>query len=94
MEIIYEYEQPMEPRTLRDALRYAINRHSAENGSNTPDYVLARYLELCLEAFDAAVGLRDKHYCLNLFPGCTGLDEELSAIASSPTPENPRGKGE
>jgi len=31
-----------------------INRHSKENGSNTPDFVLARYLQDCLAAFDNA----------------------------------------
>lgn len=40
---------------LRDEIRVALNRASAENGSDTPDYILADYLLDCLKAFDAAV---------------------------------------
>jgi hypothetical protein len=29
-----------------------INRHSKENGSNTPDYILANFLNTCLEAYN------------------------------------------
>lgn len=36
-----------------------INRHSIENGSNTPDYVLAEYLVDCLKAYEEAVNFRD-----------------------------------
>lgn len=35
-----------------------INTYSLENGSNTPDYVLAKFLEEALVAFDEAVNLR------------------------------------
>jgi hypothetical protein len=44
---------------LRDELATLLNQHSAENGSNTPDFVLAEYLSSCLAAFDEAVRLRD-----------------------------------
>jgi hypothetical protein len=30
--------------TLRDELSAALNRYSAENGSDTPDFILAEYL--------------------------------------------------
>lgn len=33
----------------------AINRNCAENGSDTPDFVLAEYAVTCIEAFDSAV---------------------------------------
>jgi hypothetical protein len=33
---------------FRDELEELINRHSMENGSNTPDFVLAEYLVKCL----------------------------------------------
>ena len=39
-------------------IRKAINCASRENGSNTPDFVLASYLISCLDAFDAAVNAR------------------------------------
>lgn len=41
------------------ALRDLINAHSAENASNTPDFILAQYLDSCLLAFDTAVQQRE-----------------------------------
>ena len=38
----------------------ALNRCSAENGSDSPDYILADYLLGCLRAFDRATQQRDK----------------------------------
>lgn len=49
-----------EPENLREALERAINRFSGENGSNTPDFILAEYLTGCLEAFDEAVKEAEK----------------------------------
>lgn len=45
-------------KALRDEIETAINKNSAENGSNTPDFVLAEYLMDCLTAFDKAVRQR------------------------------------
>jgi len=39
-----------------------INRHSAENGSNTPDFVLAEFLVQCLAALNNAVSRREAWY--------------------------------
>jgi hypothetical protein len=39
-----------------------LNRHSRENGSNTPDFVLAQFLLDALKAFDRAVNLREAWY--------------------------------
>ncbi len=50
-----------EPR-LRKAISAAINSVSAENGSNTPDFILAEYLTDCLAAFDKAVKRRGDWY--------------------------------
>ena len=36
-------------------LRDLINRYSRENGSDTPDFILAQYLLACLAAFDSAL---------------------------------------
>ncbi|MCK5611411.1 hypothetical protein KAR91_56595 [Candidatus Pacearchaeota archaeon] len=44
---------------FRTDLQHLINRHSLEQASDTPDFVLAEYLENCLEAFDRAVNRRD-----------------------------------
>lgn len=48
--------------TLRKDIEQAINRHSAESGSDTPDFILAEYLEHCLQAFDNATRLRERWY--------------------------------
>ena len=43
-------------------LQALLNRHSRENESNTPDFVLAQYLQDCLRAFDSAVRFRGHWY--------------------------------
>lgn len=45
---------------LTDDLRAVLNKHSAENLSGTPDFVLAGYLLACLDAYNAALHLRDR----------------------------------
>ena len=42
-------------RSYRKELETLINKQSLENVSNTPDFILAEYLETCLKAFDYAV---------------------------------------
>ena len=39
---------------FRNDIQDVINRHSRENKSGTPDFILAEYLTQCLEAFDNA----------------------------------------
>lgn len=56
-------------------LARVINAHSQENNSNTPDFILARYIDGCLAAFNAAVKHRDKWYGLN----CYGTGAEFVA---------------
>lgn len=46
-------------------IREAINRNSKENQSDTPDYILARYLVSCLDSFSIAVHDRDVWYGFN-----------------------------
>jgi len=48
---------------LRKDIEQAINSNSAENTSNTPDYILAEYLLNCLTAFNNAVLAREKFSC-------------------------------
>jgi hypothetical protein len=40
--------------SFADELKGLINKHSEENTSNTPDWILAQYLESCLAAFNQA----------------------------------------
>ena len=57
-------EKPMneiEP-TLESELCALLNRYSAENPSDTPDFVLARFLVSCLDAWNAGVARREEWY--------------------------------
>ena len=47
---------------FRAEIESAINRQSMENGSNTPDFILAQFLTDCLCAFDAALTARTEWY--------------------------------
>lgn len=47
---------------FRRDVQTAINRASRENGSDTPDFILADYLGDCLKAWDRAVQAREKWY--------------------------------
>lgn len=44
---------------FQEELRALLNRHSRENESNTPDFILAQYLARCLNAFDNAIVNRE-----------------------------------
>lgn len=45
-----------------EKLTELINKFSKENGSNTPDYILAEYLNGCLETFNKTVMRRSEWY--------------------------------
>jgi len=45
---------------FRKELERLINCHSFENGSNTPDFILAQFLHESLLAFDRAVNERER----------------------------------
>lgn len=49
--------------TFIQELRSVINRHSKENASDTPDFILAQYLNSCLKSFDYATKARTKWFC-------------------------------
>lgn len=48
--------------TLVEELSVLLNKHSRENDSDTPDFILAEFLMSCLAAFDAAVSRRTAWY--------------------------------
>jgi hypothetical protein len=52
---------------FRKELEELINKHSMENGSQTPDYILAIFLKSCLDAFNTATNVRDGHYNIQHF---------------------------
>ena len=61
--VSFEAIEPLitEP-TFMQELERLINKHSQENGSNTPDFILANYLKNCLGAFNDAVESRELWY--------------------------------
>ena len=45
--------------SFEEEIRWVINKCSKESGSDTPDMILAEYLNDCLNVFDKAVRARD-----------------------------------
>ncbi len=58
----------LEMSTLEQEITLVLNANSAENGSNTPDHILAHYMLTCLAAFNIAVQRRDEWYGRNPHP--------------------------
>ncbi len=54
---------------LEHELARVLNAASRENESNTPDFILARYLMDCLAAFEAASRAREGWYGTRLSIG-------------------------
>jgi hypothetical protein len=54
---------------FRTELCGLINRHSIENLSNTPDFMIADYLMSQLKSYNEVVNSRDKWYGVRLQPG-------------------------
>lgn len=77
--------------TLAREIEHVLNKHCAENESNTPDFILAEYLMECLAAFDRASRKRERWYGYQLVPAradgsCVKLDEP----AAHPQPGTPK----
>lgn len=47
---------------FKKELEQLINKHSIENGSDTPDFIIAEFTSTCLEAFNVATKKRDQWY--------------------------------
>lgn len=47
---------------FRKELEQLINKYSMENGSNTPDFILAEFLTDSLEIFDRSMNRRSQWY--------------------------------
>lgn len=57
-------------RDLKNELRALLNSHSAENASNTPDFLLAEYMLGCLEIYNITIQKRDAwRGCTDTAPG-------------------------
>lgn len=70
---------------LRRDIESAINRNNAEHGSNTPDYILARFLEAALAAFDLAVRDRDEWHGFEPKFGSRAVPESACTCGSPET---------
>jgi hypothetical protein len=75
-----------EGRTFISELRDLINRYGRENASNTPDYILAYYLESCLLAFQEATQQRETWYGRDASPTLTpmAVPPEANAMTDRP----------
>lgn len=62
-------EAPVRKPTFAQELERVINAHSVESVSNTPDFILASFLNACLDAFNGCVVRRDSWYGVFLAPG-------------------------
>ena len=51
-----------ETPSLEREIASVLNKYSAENESNTPDFILAEYLMACLTAFNTASNSRQAFY--------------------------------
>ena len=52
----------MASKSLRSGIEALLNNESAENESDTPDFILAEFFTGCLDAFDLAVNRREVFY--------------------------------
>lgn len=57
-----EQEQQASKLAFRAELENLINKHCMENGSDTPDFILADYLNRCLQNFDKTLNRRRHWY--------------------------------
>jgi hypothetical protein len=71
---------------FRKDLETIINCNSMENGSNTPDFILANYLAGCLELFDKTVAAREVWYGRDPNVGPGAAPTPLTTLDSSPHP--------
>ena len=62
----------MDQPLFAQELQALINRHSQENASNTPDFILAAFLEACLAAWNQATLRREEWYGRHERPGRSG----------------------
>jgi hypothetical protein len=56
------HEPQQAPFHFARELSQLLNRHSAENASNTPDFILAEFLLTCLNAWNTGWQAKEKHY--------------------------------
>ena len=61
--------------TFVEELEHLINRHSMENGSDTPDFILADFLANVLGEWNTAIKRREEWYGRKAGNGASILDQ-------------------
>jgi hypothetical protein len=80
---LYETVNDVERFSFKHQLQNLINEHSMENGSDTPDFTLASFLDSCLESFNHAVRQREQFYNKAIETLYTEIsDEEITKLAN------------
>lgn len=72
---------------FQQRLEGILNATSMENGSDTPDFILAQYLTDCLTAWNRATESRNKWYGVS--SSILGDNTELSCINDNVPPVSP-----
>jgi len=67
-------------KTFHKELKTLINRYSKENGSDTPDFMLADYLLGCLSVYDETVNKREKWYGRGIVNPIDGSNKETGIL--------------
>lgn len=70
-----EAQEEPRPKSLERELAETLNRHSAENQSNTPDFLLATYLMRCLQAASGLINRRSAWW---------GLPTDFTTLVEKP----------
>jgi hypothetical protein len=73
---------------FRKELENLVNRYSKENGSDTPDFILATYLDNALQNFDTAVRAREKWHGRAEQEFATQQEIPFSTISDAPPEED------
>lgn len=60
--LAWENDRKSDSGAFGKELEALLNRHSIENDSNTPDFILAEYLRQCLAAWNLAVAAREEWF--------------------------------
>lgn len=80
--------------TFRQELESLINAHSVENVSNTPDFILASFLNSCLDSFNGCVMRRDDWYGVTLTPGDSHFAADHYTRTPLTQPKTPKPRGD
>jgi len=78
-------------QTFGAELTALLNKHSRENKSNTPDFLLARFMLDCLRSWERSTRGRDEWFGVELSPGRVSFvkarkDETVPSIALGTVP--------